>query len=440
MDIEESIISHLLQNPDEIPSLSKYFHQDHFTHLSCQIVYQAAIDLVTSGLSFDAIQLIVRLEKSSDFKLIQIGGADEVHRLFLGTFANPSQVSVHQSIDFLIELEKRREFSRKMRDMLDRRIGKLDIPFDRIVELATEAFMGLITDSKQKGNELAIISSSIDNTANAIVEKTLNKRAGIQPGIPTGFIDIDIHTGGWQANDLVVIGGRPGTGKSSFALSTCMTVSETAPVAFFSLEMDNQSMQTRCISMKSGVNSESIRDGNLTDAEIDKVLIASQQLKTLNYWGTDKFSPSIDFVVSECRKLAAKQGQLGAIAIDYIQLMVVKQENSLNEVSDITRKLKLLAVELKCPIFGLSQLNRSVESRNDKRPIKSDLRDSGSLEQDSDIIIMLYRDIIYNPDTVDRNVAEVIFRKFRNGREGTVKLTFDGATTQFKNLVKKWNQ
>lgn len=338
---------------------------------------------MASELDFGAIGLIVQLQRSGDLELMRIGGVDEVHRLFLGSFINSSTVSVNQSIDFLIELEKRREFARKMEDILTYRIRQLNIPFTRIVELATEAFTALITDTKQNGNQLAIISSSIDRTANAIVEKTLNKRAGIQPGIPTGFIDIDIHTGGWQANDLIIIGARPGVGKSSFALSTCMKISETAPVAFFSLEMDNQSMQARCISMKSGINSETIRDGNLTDTEIDKVLATAQQLKSLNYWGTDKFSPSIDFVVSECRKLAAKQGQLGAIAIDYLQLMVVKQENSLNEVSDITRKLKLLAVELKCPIFGLSQLNRSVESRNDKRPIKSDLRDSGCLTGDT---------------------------------------------------------
>jgi replicative DNA helicase len=436
LDIEESVITYVLQNPDEIATISKYFYPQHFTHKSCQAIYKAAILLNSSDAAFEVVQLIIQLEKSGQLALIEAGGVDEVHRLAMGSFSDrTSKTSVMRSIDFLIELDKRKTLSQKIQNLL-LKIPNLEVPIEKIVDLTTEAYTGLITDAKQKDNELAIISSSIDATAQAIIERTLNKRAGFESGIPSGWIDIDIHTGGWHANDLVIVGGRPGTGKSSFALSTCMEISKTKPVAFFSLEMDNQSMQTRCLSMRSGVNSELIRDGKLNDQEIQLILRAAQDLKTLNYWGTDKFSPSIDFVVSECRKLAAKQGQLGAICIDYIQLMVAKQENSLNEVSDITRKLKLLAVELKCPIFGLSQLNRSVEARNDKRPIKSDLRDSGSLEQDADMILMLYRDVIYNPDTREPNVAEVIFRKHRNGQEGTVKLAFDGATTQFKNLAK----
>jgi replicative DNA helicase len=438
-DIEESVLSYVLQNSDEIGELAKYFKPEHFTHKTCQLVYKAAIDINAISSEVDPFQIIAQLEKLNNFKLAEIGGVDEIHRLFMGSFGgSATKKSVLQSIDFLIELEKRRKFSIKMQDMIYYRIANLEIPFEKIVKMATDGLEILLADAKQSGNGLAVISSSIHSTSQAIIERTLNKREGIASGISSGFADVDLHTGGWQANDLVIIGARPGMGKSSFALSTCMTIAETKPVAFFSLEMDKQSMETRCISMKSGINSETIRDGKLSDAEIAKVLETASKLEHLNYWGTDQFSPSIDFVVSECRKLSVKQGQLGAICIDYIQLMVGKQENSLNEVSDITRKLKLLAVELKCPIFGLSQLNRSVESRNDKRPIKSDLRDSGSLEQDADIIIMLYRDEVYNPDTPDKGTAEILFRKFRNGREGTVKMTFDGATTQFRNLIKKY--
>jgi replicative DNA helicase len=232
-------------------------------------------------------------------------------------------------------------------------------------------------------------------------------------------------------NDYIV------THNSAFAVSTCLKIAQAGhPVAFFSLEMTTAQMQTRCLSMTSGVSSSKIRDRKLSPQDKDKLLSAAATLTDLSYWGTDKFSSSIDFVVSESRKLAAKQGKIGAIAVDYIQLLVQESANSINEISDITRRLKSLAIELDCTIFGLSQLNRAVAARNDKRPVKSDLRSCGSIEQDADIVLMLYRDETVNPNSMDKGVAEIGIVKFRNGQEGTIKLAFDGATTQFKNLAK----
>ena len=384
MDIEESVITYVLQNSSEITTISKFFLPEHFTHKSCQILYAAAIELKAADIEIDAVQLIIQLKKMGDSRLNDVGGTEEVQRLFMGSFSGTaSQISVQSSIDFLIELSKRRDFSRKMQDILHYRIGNLEIPFNQIVETITEAYAKLITHARQPDNGLTPISSTIGDTADWVVERTLSKRQGVETGISSGWIDIDEHTGGWQPNDLIIVGARPAVGKSSFAISTCMTIAKKHPVAFFSLEMDKRSIETRCLAMHSSIDSEKIRDGKLSDIEIREIFQAAEDLKHLNYWGTDKFSPSIDFVVSECRKLAAKHGQLGAIAIDYIQLMVVDQNNKINEVSDITRKLKLLAIELRCPVFGLSQLNRGLESRNDKRPIKSDLRDSGCLTGDT---------------------------------------------------------
>jgi replicative DNA helicase len=198
--------------------------------------------------------------------------------------------------------------------------------------------------------------------------------------------------------------------------------------------MSSAEIEERFLSAEAKIDSAKIRDGNLDDSEIDRLISASARLSSLKFWGDDNFGMTIDSIVSECRRFKAKHPNMGAVAIDYLQLLC-EGDNPNQEISKITRKLKCLAGELDCPIFLLSQLNRGVESRNDKRPIMSDLRDSGAIEQDSDIIIMLYRDAVYNPDSQHKDLAEVIFRKFRNGVCGTVKLIFDGSNSCFKNYA-----
>jgi replicative DNA helicase len=435
-DVEDLIIGYLLCNPDCIIETSKLLKPSYFQTREIYVVYSALVKMAEAEMPIDLVQLEIYLERRGELEIV--GGSMGIAMLAEGTVINdsPSKNSFDRACQYLIEIHKRIELVKSIAK-LKSKLMDLACPFDDLTQLAATNLEQFLDNSRPDSSGLAVISESIDSTAQAIVQRTLDKRQGKSTvAIETGFADLDKHMGGWHRGDFVVLGARPGVGKSALAVQMCLKVAaQGLPVAFFSLEMTTSQMNTRCLSMVSGVSSELIRDGHLDDSQIEKIYAAAGKIAPLNYWGTDKFATSIDFVISECRKLAAKQGQLGVIAIDYIQLMILDQANSLNEVSNISRKLKSLAIELNCTIIGLSQLNRAVEGRNDKRPIKSDLRDSGTLEQDPDIILMLYRDAYYNPDTAEKNTAEVLIRKFRNGREGVVKLVYDGNTTSFKNYI-----
>lgn len=439
-DIQDLVIAYLINNPSEIADISEILPLTTFRQAEKYIVYSSLVAMAKDEIPIDLTQLTIYLD-SRDL-LVKAGGIMGVTMLGEGSIINPSPTkkSFDKAVEYLTTIDKRSALANVLpklrRDLLD-----LSKPFKTVTAKSIEALEQFLNNDKPDSSGLTVIGSTIMDVVETILSQCEDQENGVSPiAMSTGFADLDAHMGGWQRGDFVVIGATPGMGKSAFAVSTCLNITKAGhPVAFFSLEMTTAQMQTRCLSMTSGVGSSKIRDRKLTSEEKDKLVSAAARLADLSYWGTDKFSSSIDFVISESRKLAAKHGKIGAIAVDYIQLLVQESANSINEISDITRRLKSLAIELDCTIFGLSQLNRAVAARNDKRPVKSDLRSCGSIEQDADIVLMLYRDETVNPDSREKGVAEVGIVKFRNGREGVVKLAFDGTTTQFKNLAKKWN-
>jgi replicative DNA helicase len=438
-DVQDLVIAYLINNPDDIIETSQLLPLATFRQAEKYIVYSSLVSMAKDEIPIDLTQLTIYLD-SRDL-LGKAGGLMGVTMLAEGSVINPSpsKKSFDISVKYLTDIDKRSKLANALpklqRDLLD-----LSKSFDAVTAKSITALEQFLDNDRPDSAGLSVIGSSINDTLETILKECDDQEAGISPiAISTGFADLDAHMGGWHRGDFVVIGATPGMGKSAFAVSTCLEIAKSGhPVAFFSLEMTTAQMQTRCLSMTSRVDSGKIRDRKLTQEEKERLITASAKLSDLNYWGTDKFTSSIDFVVNESRKLAAKHGQIGAIAIDYIQLLVQDAANSINEISNITRRLKSLAIELNCTIFGLSQLNRSVASRNDKRPVKSDLRSCGSIEQDSDIVLMLYRDETVNPNTMDKGIAEVGIVKFRNGQEGVIKLGFDGSTTQFYNLAKNY--
>lgn len=436
-DIQDLVIAYLINNPDEIIETSLVLPLTTFYQPEKYIVYSSLVSLAKDESPIDLTQLTIYLD-SRDL-LSKAGGLMGVIMLAEGSVINPSpsKKSFDKSVKYLVDIDKRSALANAL-PRLRRELLDLSKPFIEVTASSIKVLEQFMNNESQDSTGLSIMRSTIHDTLETILEQCDAVEKGVSPiSISTGFADLDAHMGGWQRGDFVVIGAIPGAGKSSFAVSTCLSVAASGhPVAFFSLEMTTVQMQTRCLSMTSGVNSSRIRDRMLNAVEKERLISAAGRLADLNYWGTDKFSSSIDFIINESRKLAAKQGKLGAIAVDYIQLLVQESANSINEISDITRRLKSLAIELDCTVFGLSQLNRSVASRNDKRPIKSDLRSCGSIEADADIVLMLYRDEMVNPNSTDKGIAEIGIVKFRNGQEGVVKLTFDGSTTQFKNLAK----
>ncbi|MGB4927506.1 MAG: replicative DNA helicase, partial [Giesbergeria sp.] len=260
-------------------------------------------------------------------------------------------------------------------------------------------------------------------------------------GVPTGFIDLDRMTSGLQAGDMVVLAARPSMGKTALAINIAehVALNEGLPVAVFSMEMGAAQLAVRIVGSIGRIDQGHLRTGKLTDDEWPRLTEAIEKLRNVSLHIDETAGLTPSELRANARRLARQCGKLGMIVVDYLQLMSGSSssqgENRATELGEISRGLKMLAKELQCPVIALSQLNRSVETRTDKRPMMSDLRESGAIEQDADIIMFIYRDDYYNKDSKEPNVAEIIIGKQRNGPTGTVKLYFQKTQTRFESLA-----
>ena len=258
-------------------------------------------------------------------------------------------------------------------------------------------------------------------------------------GLSTGFTDLDKMTAGLQPSDLIIVAGRPSMGKTTFSMNLVehAVISNDKPVVVFSMEMPADSLVARMLSSLGRIDATKMRTGQLDDDDWPRLTSAVSLLKDRPLFIDDDAALSPTEVRSRARRIAREHGQLGLIMIDYLQLMQVKgaTENRTGEISEISRSLKALAKELNVPVIALSQLNRSLEQRSDRRPVMSDLRESGAIEQDADVIAFIYRDEVYNEDSPDKGVAEIIIGKQRNGPIGKCRLAFIGKYTKFEDLA-----
>lgn len=289
--------------------------------------------------------------------------------------------------------------------------------------------------SEAKGNSLEKLSTYIKMNLEEL-EDTSRKPGEIQ-GIPTGYEKLDALTLGLQPGQLVILASRPGMGKTSLALNIAINACDHTglPVVVFSLEMLGEELSKRLLTSMSKVDSKKLRTKNFNDTDLRKIGASAQELAKMPILIGDSGTESIFDIQSKCRKIKAEQG-LGLVVIDYLQLMsTTKSLPREQQISEISRGLKIMAKELDCPVIALSQLNRSVEARPNKRPNTSDLRESGAIEQDADIVTFIYRDEFYNPDTKEPGIAEIIVGKNRSGSTGVAKLAWIGAYTSFENLT-----
>ena len=302
-----------------------------------------------------------------------------------------------------------------------------------VLDESEKKIFGLTQKRPQGG--LVPISDTIIQTFNEL-EKLHNQTA--LPGIETGFYDLDAMTGGLQRSDLIIIAGRPSMGKTAFGLGLVAHIAKNfnLPVAIFSLEMSKEQLSMRLLASEAEIESNRLRSGRFVQDDYSTISTAIGTLSNLPIYIDDSANVTVMQVRSQVRRLLAeKKGDFGLVLIDYLQLMEgAEKDNRVQELSKMTRSLKGLAREIKAPVIALSQLSRGVEARNNKRPMMSDLRESGSIEQDADLIMMLYRDEYYNPETIDKGVTELILTKHRNGPTGTVKLLFQAELTKFLNM------
>ena len=305
----------------------------------------------------------------------------------------------------------------------------LDEAENRVFQIAEQQSRGMVG--------FKAISHLLTNTVNRIEELFNNDDA--LTGLSSGFNDFDARTSGLQKSDLIIIAGRPSMGKTTFAMNIAenVAIGSGMPVAIFSMEMPSESLTMRMISSLGRINQQSVRSGRLEEDDWPRVTSAVSILSQAKMFIDDTPALSPTEVRARCRRLMKDHGQLGLIVLDYLQLMQAPEsgENRATEISTISRNLKALAKELDVPIIALSQLNRSLEQRPNKRPVMSDLRESGAIEQDADLIAFIYRDEVYNEDSPDKGKAEIIISKQRNGPIGTFNLTFQGQFTRFDNFA-----
>lgn len=429
INAEQSVLGSLLLDSDLIGDvLDVISHDDEFYHEAHKEIFRTIKRLFSEGHTVDLITVSDELTKNQ--LLEAVGGFEYLSELSdVGTLI--SNVSNHAKI--VHEKYMLRRLIRASTEIVEKGYDSHDV--ENLIETAENSIFEISQNRDKKGFQP--ISEILQTTYEKIVQ--LHEDPNALTGIPTGFDALDDMTNGLQRSDLILIAARPSMGKTAFALNLCQhaAVKEMKSVAIFSLEMAADQLVQRLLSAQSLVSIGDIRTGQIEDDDWFKLARSSAQLGEAKIFIDDTPGITVAEIRSKCRRLKMNHG-LDVIMIDYLQLMSGggKSENRQQEISTISRSLKGIAREMNCPVIALSQLSRASELRADHRPILSDLRESGAIEQDADLVMFLYRDEYYNPETVDeklKGIGEVIIAKQRNGETGKVYLAWLGKFTKFAN-------
>jgi replicative DNA helicase len=426
IDAEESILGGILLDPEAINRIVDIIRPEAFYLSAHQEIYRTMLTLQSQGSPTDLMSVTTWLRDKG--LLEKVGGQTKLVQLVDRTV---SAVNIDQYAGLVMEKYMRRKLIQ-----VGNRIAHLghdtSADLEHILDQSEQEMFGVTQDRPQQG--LTAAADILTHTFSDIESRSLGM---VLPGLACGFYDLDAMTQGFQRSDLIIVAGRPSMGKTSFTMNVARNIAayHKLPVAIFSLEMSKEQLVQRLLASEVRIESGRLRAGRVSQQEWEPLGHAISVLSQLPVFIDDTPNISITEMRSKARRLQAEQGgALGLVLLDYLQLMEGGGDNRVQELSRITRSLKGLARELRVPVIALSQLSRGVESRTNKRPMMSDLRESGAIEQDADLIMMLYRDEYYNPDTPDRGIAEVIISKHRNGPTGTVKLLFESQFTQFRNL------
>ncbi len=426
IEAEQSVLGSLLIDRDAIIRVASYVKAEDFYFSANGTVYQAILDLYNRREPTDFLTLSDELERRG--ALDEIGGVG-----YLSSLLNAVPTAVH--VEYYGRIVERTATLRRLIDAGTHIVG---IGFQDQLDAAEaldSAEQALFTVSQRRQTkDFQSIADVLDTFFDQL--DYLQQNRGEVVGVPTGFSDLDKLTGGLQRSDLLILAARPSMGKSAMALGIAYgaAVQHGRKVGMFTLEMSAEQMVQRLLATETGVDSHRLRLGNIDDNEWDRISRAFGRLAEAQIYIDDSANASIMDVRSKARRLQAEQG-LDLIIVDYLQLMSGRRtENRVAEISEISRGLKGLARELNVPVIALSQLSRAVETRADHRPMLSDLRESGSIEQDADIVMFIYRDDKYDENSEKKGIAEIIIAKHRNGPVGSVNLRFFERTARFADL------
>lgn len=428
-EAETSVLGSMLMDVKAVDSALEILTAEDFYTKSNGVIFEAMRQIHTEGSPIDPVTLSARLKEMNVPD--ELAGTDHIRELLESV---PTSANIKYYARIVHEKSLLRKLIRTCEDIAsDCYKGTESV--EAIMDEAEKEIFSLVRSGK---TEDFVPVSEIVIAALAKIEEAAKTKGGIT-GLSTGFKDLDLMTTGLQKSDFILVAARPSMGKTAFALSILdyVVCRKDQSAAIFSLEMSKEQLINRLFAMEARIDAQKIRSGNLEDEEWESLMESAEVIGGSKLIIDDTPGLTVTELRSKCRKYKLDH-DISLVVVDYIQLMSSgsRAESRQQELSDISRSLKSLARELDIPIIALSQLNRSVETRADHRPMMSDIRESGAIEQDADVIMFLYRDDYYNPETDERNVAEVIIAKQRNGPTGTIKLTWQPKYTRFVNMAR----
>lgn len=429
VEAEESILGGILLDPEAIGRVADLLRPETFYLSAHQEIYRAALNLHGQGSPTDLMCVTAWLQ---DHDLLdKVGGQGKLAQLVDRTV---SAINIDQYAALIKDKFLRRQLIKGATEVMQLAYDTSKT-LETVLDEAEQQIFNVTQDRVRQG--LVATEDILASTFADLEQRSLGQ---VLPGLSCNFYDLDAMTQGFQRSDLIIVAGRPAMGKTALALQIARQICEihNLGVAIFSLEMSKEQLVQRMLAGEAGIDSNYLRAGRINQTQWEPLSRAIGKLSQLSIYIDDSPNPSITELRSNARRLQSEHPEgLGMILLDYLQLMGGEAtDGRVQEISKITRALKGLARELNVPVVALSQLSRGVESRTNKRPLMSDLRESGSIEQDADLIVLLYRDDYYDPDSAERGICELNIAKHRNGPVGTVKLLFEPKLTRFFNLAK----
>ena len=431
IEAEEAVLGAILVNPISLGKIVEFIKPESFYKPSHKIIYEAILDLYKKNEPIDIVTVSEYLRNNED--LDSAGGRAYINDLALN-------VVTTANIEFYAKIIQEKEIKRALINAGSEIVSMSyeNEETNTVLDNAQKLIFNIAAE--RETSELVPIQDLVVASYEQIEDRYNNKDDLV--GVTTGFYDLNALTSGLQKSDLIILAARPSMGKTALALNLAQNVALQGKksVAIFSLEMPKQQLVKRMLCAEAEVDTQRITSGNMQPKDWEKLVDAMTRLSDARIYIDDSSSTTATDIKAKCRRLMMEEKELGLVVVDYLQLMEgggSHTDDRNQQISAISRSLKGLARELDVPIIALSQLSRGVESRNDKRPMLSDLRDSGAIEQDADIVMFIYRDEYYNKDEVEnKGKAEIIIAKHRNGPTGTVELLFQSNITKFKNKTK----
>lgn len=432
VEAEQAVLGAIFLEPQAITTASEILIADDFYRAVHQRIYRAMISLYEQGEPVDVVTVTSELRDQKCLE--EVGGV-----AYLSDLANSAPTAAN--IEYYSRIVEEKSILRRLIRTATKIVSEGFSSEDEVDSILNDAEKTILDVSQRK--KVGAFKTIKDVLVEAYDNiELLQNRDGDITGIPTGFLELDRMTAGFQKNDLIIVAARPSVGKTAFALNIAQNVATKTDenVAIFSLEMGAEQLVMRMLCAEGNIDAQRLRTGRLEEEDWQKLTMAMGSLSNAGIYIDDTPGIRVNDIRAKCRRLKQEQG-LGMILIDYLQLIQGdrgnRSENRQQEVSEISRTLKEIARELEVPVIALSQLSRGVESRQDKRPMMSDIRESGSIEQDADIVAFLYRDDYYDKESENQNIIEIIIAKQRNGPVGTVELAFVKEYNKFVNLDKR---